>query len=521
MQLLQSGLAVLFGLLILASPALAQRQIDFVAHALPESGAVAVPVARGLPDTGPFAELDARLDGALRRAAETAGYVGDRNATLNLYSVGPYAQVLLIGTGDDAPSLRLLEDVGGLAAQAGMTSAAPALELLWSDAALPNAGAHLAFGAALGQHVFREYRSARPGAPVLGKGVLRIRVPDADAARQRWERDWAPVADGVRFARDLVTEPGNVIYPESFVERTRAAFEGVANVEIEVLDETQMAALGMASILAVGQGSARPPRLMMLRYRGGASDEAPVALVGKGITFDTGGVSMKDRENLWRMKYDMSGAAAVTGTILALARRGAAINVVAVAALAENMVSGTAGRPGDVIRTLSGKTYEVMSTDAEGRMVLVDAITWVLQQDKPRMLIDIATLTGSQVTALGDEYAGLFTRQDGLAETLLAAGRASGEEVWRLPLHPSYAKDLESPIADLRNGASSSRAGASVGAFFIGNWVPDEQPWVHLDIASMAWRDDSALPTVPLGATGYGVRLLDRYVRDLQETPGR
>jgi leucyl aminopeptidase len=178
------------------------------------------------------------------------------------------------------------------------------------------------------------------------------------------------------------------------------------------------------------------------------------------------------------------------------------------------MPSGTATRPGDVIRTMSGQTFEIMSTDAEGRMVLVDAITWAQRELKPRLLIDIATLTGSQVTALGDEYAGLFSRHDELAAQLQAAGAASGEEVWRLPLHPSYAKDLESPIADLRNGGSSARAGAGVGAFFIAAWVAPELPWAHLDIASMAWRDDPALPTVPLGASGYGVRLLDRFVRD-------
>ena len=232
----------------------------------------------------------------------------------------------------------------------------------------------------------------------------------------------------MRFARDLTTEPGNAVYPEAFVERARKAFEGMRDVRIEVLDERAMARLGMRSILAVGEGSARPPRLLVARYTGGATGEAPIAFVGKGITFDSGGISIKPGENMWRMKYDMTGAASSAGAVLALARRGAKVNAIAVAALAENMPSGTAARPGDVVRTASGQTYEIMNTDAEGRMVLVDALSFVQRRDKPRLFIDIATLTGSQVTALGDEYAGLFSRDDALAAQLVAAGAASGEE---------------------------------------------------------------------------------------------
>ncbi|MCK7594754.1 leucyl aminopeptidase [Pseudomarimonas salicorniae] len=514
----QARVLLLFiALLLAASAAQAQRQIEFADYQLPESGALAISVAKGLPDGGAFAELDARLEGALRRAANTAGFSGDRGVVLNLFGIGEFEQLIVIGTGVDPVDARLLEDVGGLVGQLGLLSAAPHLDLAWNIADIPAAGAHLAFGAELGQYTFRRYRSPAPDAPKLGQGSLRILGADPAASRKSWEDDWQHVASGVRFARDLVSEPANVIYPESFVERTREAFRGLDRVSIEVLDQAAMERLGMGSILAVGQGSARPPRLMLVRYRGAADDAEPLAFVGKGITFDTGGISIKGRDNLWRMKYDMSGAAVVTGAVLGLARRGAEVNAIAVAALAENMPSGSAGRPGDVIRTLSGKTYEVISTDAEGRMVLVDAITYVLQQDKPQVLVDIATLTGSQVTAVGDEYGGLFTRDESLATALQQAGMRSGEELWRLPLHPSYAKDLESPIADLRNGGSSGKAGAGVGAFFIGSWVPEGQAWAHLDIASMAWRDDAPLPTVPLGASGFGVRLIDRYVRELAQ----
>lgn len=500
--------------LALAQSASAQRSIDFAAYGVPADGAVAVTVAQGAPLEGAFAEVDRIADGALQRAVATAGFIGDRGAMLNLPGLGPYRQVLLVGTGSDQPSARLLEDIGGLVGQAGVASAAPRIDLLWPDASVVEAGAHLALGAQLGQYTFRTYRSPKPGAPLLGKGEIVLRVADAEASRVAWTQDRQHLAAGVQFARDLVSEPANVIYPESFVDRSREAFKGVSGVSIEVLDVPAMQKLGMGSILAVGQGSVRPPRLLVIRYRGAGDDSAPVAFVGKGITFDTGGISIKPAADMWKMKYDMSGAAAVTGAVLTLAKREARVNAVAVAALAENMPSGSAGRPGDVVRTMSGQTYEVMSTDAEGRMVLVDAIWFVQQRDRPRQLIDLATLTGSQVTAVGDEYAGLFSRDESLAAQLLAAGAASGEELWRLPLHPSYAKDLESPIADMRNGGATSRAGAGVGAHFIGAWVQPGVAWAHIDMASMAWREDPVLPTVPLGASGYGVRLLDRHVRD-------
>jgi leucyl aminopeptidase len=270
----------------------------------------------------------------------------------------------------------------------------------------------------------------------------------------------------------------------------------------------------MGGILAVGRGSARPPRLLVVRYDGGERNAAPYAFGGKGITFDSGGISLKDNDGMWKMKYDMSGAAAATATVLALAGRKAPVNAVGIAALAENMPSGSAGRPGDVVRTMSGKTFEVISTDAEGRMVLSDAVFYAQREFGPRVLIDLATLTGAVRTALGDEYAGLFSRHDALADGLRSAGEIAGEELWRLPLHPTYAVDMESPIADIRNSAGAgSMAGAGLGAFFIGNWVDERTQWAHLDIAGVAWRENEDQPTVPLGASGFGVRLLDRYVR--------
>ncbi len=308
------------------------------------------------------------------------------------------------------------------------------------------------------------------------------------------------MAEAVAFARDLSTEPANALWPEEFVARVREQARGLP-VRIEVLDVPAMQRLGMGGILAVGQGSVRPPRLLLVRYDGGHAGDAPLAFVGKGITFDSGGISIKPGANMWQMKGDMSGAASTVAAVLGMAGRRAPVNAVAVRITS----------PG---RAASGKTFEIMSTDAEGRMVLTDALWYVQRQDKPRLVIDVATLTGSIVGALGSDFAGLFARDDALAAQLLASGEASGERLWRMPLLDEYGKRLKSPIADLRNGGGSPGAGA--GAYFIGEWVDRKLPWAHLDIAGKDWND-SGSPTVPEGASGYGVRLLDRLVRDHYE----
>ena len=496
-----------------ATQASAQREITFAPYAVPSSGTIAISVRQDVPQEGAFAEVDAAVGGALRRAVTSMNYRGERDKVLDLGGVGPYERVILIGTGNEAATPRALEDVGGWVGQLAARSPVKRVDLLWPGNEA-DAGAHLAYGAELGQYRFTKYRQVLPNTPPLGEGEIVVRTPAGDAPRSTYSAQWQPVANAVRFTRDLITEPANEIYPESFVARTREAFRGVPNIRIEVLDVPAMEKLGMGGMLSVGKGSARPPRLLIVRYDGGKSGDAPFAFVGKGITFDTGGISIKPNDGMWRMKTDMSGAAAVTGAVLALAGRKAPVNAVAIAALAENMPDAGASRPGDVVRTMSGKTFEIMSTDAEGRMVLSDAVWYAQKQFKPRVVIDLATLTGAITTALGDDYAGLFSRDDNLAAQLITAGEQSGEYLWRMPLHASYAKDLESPIADLRNGAGRAMGGgAGHGAHFIGSWIENGTPWAHLDIAGMAWREADALPTSPPGAAAFGVRVLDRYVR--------
>jgi leucyl aminopeptidase len=325
----------------------------------------------------------------------------------------------------------------------------------------------------------------------------------------------AAVASGVEFTRELVTEPANVLYPESFVARCRQRMEGTGLV-IRELDEPEMTALGMGALLGVAQGSARPPRLLAMMWNGGEPGGKPMAFVGKGVTFDTGGISLKPGAGMEDMKWDMGGAGAVAGAMLTLALRGAKANVVGICGLVENMPDGKAQRPGDVVTTMSGQTVEVINTDAEGRLVLCDALTWVQREYKPSAIIDLATLTGAIIISLGHEYAGMFCNDDALAAKLDAAGTACGDRLWRLPIGAAYDKLIDSPIADMKN-VGPRYGGSITAAQFIQRYIDKDTPWAHLDIAGTVWTDKPGT-TWDKGASGFGVRLLDRYVRDNLET---
>ena len=337
-----------------------------------------------------------------------------------------------------------------------------------------------------------------------------VNAPDGTEAA--WARESA-VAEGVEFTRTLVTEPGNILFPESFVARCQERFAGTG-LEVTVLDVAEMTKLGMGALLGVGQGSARPSRLMAIRWNGGG-DAKPTAFVGKGVTFDTGGISLKQPAGMEDMKWDMGGAGAVAGTMLALALRKANANVVGVCGLVENMPDGAAQRPGDVVRSMSGQTIEVINTDAEGRLVLCDALTWTQKTFAPARVIDLATLTGAIIASLAHEYGGIFANDDALADSLLAAGKASGEPLWRMPMGPAYDKMIDSQIADMKN-MGSRYAGSITAAQFLARFIDKGTPWAHLDIAGMVWADKAGA-TWDKGATGYGVRLLDRFVRDTLE----
>ncbi len=331
----------------------------------------------------------------------------------------------------------------------------------------------------------------------------------AKGAEAAWS-EAAALVEGVLFTRELVAEPANIIYPESFVARCRARLEGTG-AELMVLGEAEMRELGMGALLGVSQGSVREAQLLAIRWNGGEQGKAPLCLVGKGVTFDTGGISMKPPAGMEDMKWDMGGAGAVAGAMLALCRRKAKANVVGICGLVENMPDAAAQRPGDIVTTMSGQTVEVINTDAEGRLVLCDAITWVQKEFAPSAIVDLATLTGAMIIALGSEHGGLFANNDSLAGDLLQAGEATGERLWRFPLAPAYDKLIDSPIADMKN-VGPRGAGSITAAQFIQRFVDEGMAWAHCDIAGMVWADKPGA-LWDKGATGYGVRLLDRLVR--------
>jgi leucyl aminopeptidase len=481
---------------------------------LPAYGVLALPVTDSLelpPSLG-----DERRQ-AISAALTAADFKAKEGTTLKLYALAGYDMVVLLGLGDEPPSATGLEDLGGRIAGAVGRGKHARASVLWNIATeIPFPTARIALGLQLGDYHFDRYKEVDEEQASKPDTRFVIFSENSGAAAEVWADRLAPIAEGVYFARDLISEPANVIYPESFVERTRAAFRGIRGVRIRVLDEGDMERLNMGALLGVGMGSERPPRLLLVEYNGGG-DAAPLVFAGKGVTFDSGGISLKRSSGMWKMKYDMSGAAAVTGTVLTLARRSAPVNAVAVAALVENMPSQRAQRPGDVRKTGSGKTIEILNTDAEGRLILADAVWYAQEEYNPALLIDVATLTGSVRTALGTVYAGVLTRHDALAEQLVAAGAAANEEVWRLPLHQRFREAIKSDIADIKNtGGSGVGGGASVGAEVIGSFVDDEINWAHLDIAGKAWAT-KAEPTVPKGAVGWGVRLLNQLVLDYYE----
>ena len=485
-------------------------KVSFAAPALPRSGALALAVAKGGALEGLAAEADAAASGALSKAMAASRFDGEAKATLEV--VAPSGldaeRVLIVGLGED-PDVRLAEDAGGAVYSALAGSGSESATLVWPQTA---SAAAAGLGAALAAYRFDKYRTKLKDKEKPALAELVIATPDPDAVRRSYEEDGARVVEAVAFARDFVSEPGNVLYPESYAEGLREL--EALGVSVEVFDRAALEELKMATLLGVAQGSAREARVVVMHWQGG--EGPPIALVGKGVTFDTGGISIKPSGGMEEMKWDMGGSAAVAGAMKAIAGRKAAANVVGIVGLVENMPSATAQRPGDVVTSYSGQTVEVINTDAEGRLVLADLLAYVIERYEPHAVVDLATLTGAMVMALAHEYAGVFSNDDALAESLMSAGAAVDEKLWRFPLHDAYDKMLESPIADMRNIGSSREAGAITAAQFLKRFV-GETPWAHLDIAGTAWTD-KARPTVPKGATGYGVRLLDRLVRDVCES---
>ncbi len=474
------------------------------------SGAVVAPVfTNNRHSTGADA-LDKATGGAISRAQKASRFSGKSGQVLQINAPsGLDAQlVLLCGAGErDAADALVWEAFGAYALKSVQLSGAKTLVFDMRDLDAP-ASARAAFGALLAAYRFDKYRTTLKDDKKPSITSIRIICSDASAAK----RSFAPLnetAQGVELARDLVCEPANVLHPEEFAKRAQSLED--YGLEVQVLDEKDMKKLGMDALLSVGLGSNYGSRLAVMSWFGAKDRKAPpLVLVGKGVCFDTGGISLKPGAGMWDMKGDMGGAAAVTGTMRVLAGRKARANVIGIIGLVENMPDAAATRPGDIVTSADGQTIEVQNTDAEGRMVLVDALWYGLTRFKPSKIVDFATLTGAIIIALGHEHAGVFSNDDALANALDAAGKSSGETVWRLPLGAGYDKQIDSKYADMKN-IGGRGAGSITAAQFLRRFV-GETPWAHVDIAGTAWKDKSDDPREPAWATGFGVRLMDRFV---------
>jgi len=453
------------------------------------------------------------------KVASAAGFKGKQGQVLDLLMPhGIAADRLLVlgsgkpGDGETVAATAWTDRGGSLCAKLVAARAETAAVVIDGPAATPAGLAEIVAGLRLRHYRFDRYKSAKKEADAEPKSIAVTLHVDDPVATAAAIADRGATVDGTLLARDLVNEPANVLGTLEFAERAARLAE--LGVEIEILDEPKLQALGMNALLCVSQGSARPPRLVVMRWTGGNAGEAPLAFVGKGVVFDTGGISIKPAAGMEDMKGDMGGAAAVTGLMHTLASRKAKVNVVGVIGLVENMPSDRAVRPGDIVKAMSGTTIEVINTDAEGRLVLADALWYTQDRFKPRLMINLATLTGAILVALGHEHAGLFSNTDDLAQKLLAAGLASGEKLWRMPMGPAYDKMIESRFADIKNSAGR-HAGSVTAAQFLARFVNDV-PWAHLDIAGTAFAA-TANEINTSWAPGFGVALLDRLVRDNYE----
>ena len=490
----------------------------FVKHTTPQKGTVVIFTDENLALGPVAASLDEASEGSIARAFAAAKFKGKPRATLDIVAPAGLEldRILAVGLGkaDDAANGDWMRFGGAVFAKlAALGCDAPVVIAEMPDGAPLDAGvpAEIAAGMKLRAYSFDKYitKKDEDDAPKVGK--VKLLVADTRGTKRVWSGLDA-VTDGTLLARDLVNEPANVLGPEEFAAKAKALEE--LGVEVEILTEKELKKLKMNALLGVAQGAVRPARMAIMRWNGGKKKDAPLAFVGKGVVFDTGGISIKPSGGMEDMKGDMGGAAAVTGLLHAVAARKAKANVIGVIGLVENMPDGNAQRPGDIVTSMSGQTIEVINTDAEGRLVLADAMWYVKEKIKPQIMIDLATLTGACIVALGHEHAGLFSNDDDLASALSAAGEATGEKVWRLPLAKEYDKLIDTKNADMKNTGGRG-AGSITAAQFLKRYVGDVT-WAHLDIAGTAM----ASPKTDVNrswASGFGVRLLDRLIADNYE----
>ncbi len=465
-------------------------------------------------------DFDTHHQGFLKKALENNSFSGKKNETLVLNAPLTIEsnRIILIGLGlENDISSESIENAGGTIFPLIKSAPDQTLEMIVDDfsangLAPSEVASRLAYGFLLRSWTFDKYKTKGLEERKVALKSITFQTSEADKA-QKLFTSLEQIAAGVFLAREFVSEPPNVIYPASMAERLQELTKIGVKVEILTLEEIKK--LGMGALIGVAQGSIREPRVVVLQWLGADPSEKPVAFIGKGVTFDTGGISLKPSANMWDMKYDMAGSAVVAGLIRALAGRKAKVNAIGVVGLVENMPSGSAQRPSDIVKSMSGQTIEVLDTDAEGRLVLADVLWYTQDRFKPQFMVDLATLTGAIVIALGDFFAGVFSNSNELVDKIKLAGDKTGERVWHMPLDERFEREIESDIADLKNITFGRKAGSAMAGQFLKRFVNDT-PWAHLDIAGMAWADKD-MPTIAKGATAYGVRLLNELVQTYYE----
>jgi len=498
-------------------------KISFAIPGLPATGIVVVSATAGSKLSAAAAKLDKKAGGALTRAIKASRFEGKKGQSLNVMAPAgtKLDRVMVVGLGkaEDITELEMQKLGGRIYAgtrQAKKGAVAIAVDAV-KDAKMSagDIAAEVAYGTQLRSYKFDKYKTKQKPADKPSLKTVTLHCAGFANGRKKYA-GLGKIANGVFFTRDLVSEPPNVLYPDTLAKQAKTLEK--LGVKVQILGEAQMRRLGMGALLGVGQGSIRESKMVVMQWQGGPKGKGkaaqPVAFVGKGVTFDTGGISIKPSAGMEDMKWDMGGAGVVIGLMKALAGRKAKANVVGVVGLVENMPGGNAQRPGDIVTSMSGQTIEVLNTDAEGRLVLADALHYTNTRFKPKFMVNLATLTGAIIVSLGSHHAGLFSNNDQLSERLAKAGTDVDEKLWRLPLSEAYDKMINSQAADMQN-IGGRGAGSITAAQFLQRFV-GKTPWAHLDIAGVTWSKADA-PTVPKGGTAFGVRLLDRLVANNYE----
>lgn len=464
--------------------------------------------------------ISKELNDQLLKMIKFADFIGEWGEFINYFGDDTFKQIVILGLNKKILTNKDILQLGGIIAKQARKKKKVMIALQEIEHASVNNQNNLAIlaqGIMIGDWRFLKYKSdaEKDKSQIKEVTIFSQKTSSAEAEFQSLKA----AAQGMEASRELVSEPGNILYPQTFMERAKE-LEAIG-CEVEVLDTKQLTQKGMGAILAVGQGSVRPPYMVIIRWKG-ADDrqKEPIAFVGKGVTFDTGGISIKPAAGMEEMIFDMGGAAAAFGAIKSLALRKAKVNASAILGLAENMPDGNATRPGDIIKTYSGKTVEVINTDAEGRLVLADCLTYAQKDEGAKTVINLATLTGAMMVALGEERAGLFSNDDQLAQNLLTAGDNTNELLWRFPLGEEYDGQIKSKHADIKNMGKGRWGGAIAAAKFLQAFIDDGTKWAHIDMAPTAWINEEKLPICP-GATGYGARLLDCFIHQSVENKER